>query len=218
MADGSASCGTPQPGRHAQTGVGVSDDEKALPTFRSVGINPLWWLTAIAGGVLFTGIVTWLYMLLQFDDASRARFVQLLLDGYGRPIDPDPTPLWSQPLSVQLHVFSVTVAFVSGLIVFLLPKGTGLHRLLGWSFVCAMIGAAVTSVMMIADLGTGINFLHVFTVITAVSLTLGLYAIRRGDVRNHAGNMVGLYIGGLLIAGSFAFLPGRLMWRMLFGV
>jgi uncharacterized membrane protein len=195
----------------------MGKETKELPTFRSVGINPLWWLTGIAGSLLFTVIVTWIYFQLQFDAADRARFVQFMVDGYARPINPDPTPLWSQPLSVQLHVFSVTIAFFSGLVVFLLPKGTGLHRLLGWSFVVSMIGAAATSIMMIADLGTGINFLHVFTVITAVSLTLGLYAIRRGDVRNHAGNMVGLYIGGLLIAGTFAFLPGRLMWRILFG-
>lgn len=195
----------------------MTDKAKNMHTLRSVGIDPLWWLAGIVGGVLVTAGVTWIYLQTQFDDASRARIVQSIFDGYARPINPDPTPLWSQPLSVQLHVMSVTVAFLSGLVIFLLPKGTGLHRLVGWSFVFAMIGAAATSVMMMSDLGTGINFLHVFTVVTVVSLTLGLYAIRRGDVRNHAGNMVGLFIGGLLIAGAFSFLPGRLMWRMLFG-
>jgi uncharacterized membrane protein len=29
--------------------------------------------------------------------------------------------------------------------------------------------------------------------------------------------MTGLFVGGLLIAGVFAFLPGRLMWRVVFG-
>ena len=36
----------------------------------------------------------------------------------------------------------------------------------------------------------------------------GLLAARRHDRRTHLGNMIGLYIGGLLIAGSFAFMPG----------
>jgi uncharacterized membrane protein len=29
--------------------------------------------------------------------------------------------------------------------------------------------------------------------------------------------MTGLFVGGLLIAGAFAFLPGRLMWQIVFG-
>ncbi len=29
--------------------------------------------------------------------------------------------------------------------------------------------------------------------------------------------MVGLYIGGLIIAGITAFIPGRTMWMVLFG-
>jgi uncharacterized membrane protein len=189
-----------------------------LPTFRSVGINPLWWLIGIVAGVAGTFAVFYVYVITQFDAAGQARAWEFMAKGFNRPIRPDVTPLWSQPLSVQLHVLSVTTAFVAGIVIFLLPKGTGYHRLLGWTFVVAMIGASATSIMMIRDFNTGINFLHVFTVITAVSLTLGLYAIRRGDVKGHAGNMVGLFVGGLLVAGSFSFIPGRLMWRMLFGV
>jgi len=44
-----------------------------------------------------------------------------------------------------------------------------------------------------------------------------LTGIRRGDVRQHAGSMTGLYVGGLLIAVWFAFIPGRTMWHVFFG-
>ncbi len=29
--------------------------------------------------------------------------------------------------------------------------------------------------------------------------------------------MTGLYVGGLIFAGTLAFLPGRLMWQVFFG-
>ena len=89
--------------------------------------------------------------------------------------------------------------------------------MLGWSWVASMIVVAATSLAMIADFNTGINVLHVFTALTVVALWGGLTGIRRGDVRQHAGSMVGLYIGGLIIAGAFAFIPGRLMWQVVFG-
>jgi len=125
--------------------------------------------------------------------------------------------LLAVPLSVQLHVEGAMAGLVIGVVIFLLPKGTGFHRMLGWSWVASMIVVAATSIAMIADFNTGINVLHVFTALTVVALWGGLTGIRRGDVRRHAGSMVGLYIGGLIIAGAFAFIPGRLMWQIVFG-
>lgn len=128
-----------------------------------------------------------------------------------------PEILLSRPLSVQLHVAGVFVAFFVGLIILLLPKGTGFHRMLGWTWVIAMIVVAATSIMMIADFGGGVNPLHAFTAVTIFSLYFGLTGIWRGNVRQHAGNMTGLFLGGMIIAGAFAFLPGRTMWLMFFG-
>jgi uncharacterized membrane protein len=129
----------------------------------------------------------------------------------------DLTPLLAAPWSVQIHVASAMVGLVVGIVIFLLPKGTGFHRLLGWTWVSAMILVAATSVAMMVDLRTGINPLHIFTVVTVVSLWAGLTGIRRGNVRRHAASMAGLYVGGLIIAGVTAFIPGRLMWDVVFG-
>jgi uncharacterized membrane protein len=127
-------------------------------------------------------------------------------------------PLLAVPLSVQVHVAGAVFALILGAVILLLPKGTGFHRALGWGWVSAMIVVAVTSVVMIADMRAGgINALHVFTALTVLSLWAGLSGIRRGDVRRHAGSMVGLYIGGLIVAGLFAFIPGRVMWEVVFG-
>lgn len=129
----------------------------------------------------------------------------------------DIAPLLGVPLSVQVHVAAAMVGLLVGAVIFLLPKGTGFHRFLGWTWVSAMILVAATSIAMIADFRNGINPLHVFTVLTVVSLWAGLTGIRRANVRQHAGSMVGLYVGGLIIAGITAFIPGRTMWQVVFG-
>jgi uncharacterized membrane protein len=128
-----------------------------------------------------------------------------------------PELLLAVPLSVQLHVAAITLAFVVGAVIFSLPKGTGFHRLLGWTWVSSMIVVAGTSVAMIADFNNGINALHIFTVVTVVSLWAALTGIRAGNVRRHAASMTGLYVGGMFVAGLFAFIPGRLMWQVFFG-
>jgi uncharacterized membrane protein len=129
----------------------------------------------------------------------------------------DPSPILRAPLSLQVHVAGAMLALVVGMLIFLLPKGTGFHRLLGWTWVSSMIIVAATSVAMIVDFGNGVNALHVFTAITVVSLWGGLAGIRRGNVRQHAASMTGLYVGGLIVAGLFAFIPGRMMWDVVFG-
>jgi len=80
-----------------------------------------------------------------------------------------------------------------------------------------MVVVAATSIAMIADFRNGINALHIFTAVTVVSLWAGLTGIRAGNVRRHAASMAGLYVGGLVVAGAFAFIPGRLMWQVVFG-
>lgn len=134
-------------------------------------------------------------------------------------IDPGfrPEVLLATPLSVQAHVVGVVVAILVGVLVLALRKGTGLHRALGWIWVLGMATAAATSLLMIRDFGTGVSPLHIFTFVTVVSLVLGLLHIRRGNVRGHAGYMIGLFFGGLLVAGLFAFIPGRTMWKVFFG-
>ena len=129
----------------------------------------------------------------------------------------DPGPILKAPIPVQLHVAGALLALLVGALIFLLRKGTGFHRFLGWTWVISMIIVAATSVAMIASFGNGVNALHVFTAITVVSLWGGLAGIRRGDVRQHAASMTGLYVGGLIIAGLFAFIPGRIMWDVFFG-
>jgi uncharacterized membrane protein len=53
------------------------------------------------------------------------------------------------------------------------------------------------------------------TLLTLVSLPLAIYRIRTGDVKGHAAAMKGLFLGGLVIAGIFTLVPGRLLGNLL---
>ena len=59
--------------------------------------------------------------------------------------------------------------------------------------------------------------IHLLTLLTAVFLPVGVLAARRHDVSSHARVMTMLYVSALLIAGAFAFLPGRIMHDVAFG-
>ncbi|NKC00695.1 MAG: DUF2306 domain-containing protein [Pseudomonadales bacterium] len=119
------------------------------------------------------------------------------------------------------HLSSVLMAFPIGGWLLLNPKGTKSHRLLGKPYMALMFITGIASLLMPATLGPTLlghfGFIHIFSLMVLYNVPMSIYAIRRGNVRAHKSNMVGLYVGGILIAGSFAFMPGRLMHQVLFG-
>lgn len=46
---------------------------------------------------------------------------------------------------------------------------------------------------------------------------LAVHAARRHRVSVHRKTVTGIFVGGSLAAGAFTFLPGQLMWRLVFG-
>ena len=60
-------------------------------------------------------------------------------------------------------------------------------------------------------------YVHLATVVPAFLIGTYLLLRRHHNVRLHRGNMLGLYFGGLIIAGGFAFAPGRLLHGWIFG-
>jgi uncharacterized membrane protein len=59
------------------------------------------------------------------------------------------------------------------------------------------------------------TWIHLFPLLTAVTIPLAIYRIRTGDAKGHGRAMKGLFIGGLIIAGVFTLLPGRLLGDLL---
>jgi uncharacterized membrane protein len=126
------------------------------------------------------------------------------------------------PTLAYWHLATVLPAFVIGSVMLLRRKGTQPHRALGRVFMLLMAATAAISLCMPAQVGPQwlghFGFIHAFSLLTLYLVPTGWLAARRGDIRVHRGRMVGLYVGGLVIAGGFAFMPGRLMHTWLWGV
>lgn len=129
---------------------------------------------------------------------------------------------WSQiaaeTMAVKLHLLTVLPAFVLGTwLIFASRKGSPPHRALGALYLVLMSATAVLTLGIRSIDPPGLSVIHLFVPLTLGSVIYALWAVRRGDIGGHRHAMLGLYIGGLLIAGAFTFSPGRLMYRLFFG-
>ena len=66
-----------------------------------------------------------------------------------------------------------------------------------------------------ATIITRLSSIHLFTLLTLVTLPLGVYRARTHNVKGHRGTMIGLFTGGLLIAGLFTLVSGRFLGNAL---
>jgi uncharacterized membrane protein len=107
-------------------------------------------------------------------------------------------PGWD-PLIV-LHAVAASYALCLGAVqVLRRRRGDRAHRWIGRSWVAAM-AVTVLSSFGVRTLTGGFSWLHALSAFTAVTLTLGVLAARRGDVRTHRGTMIGTYLG---LLGAF---------------
>jgi uncharacterized membrane protein len=118
--------------------------------------------------------------------------------------------------ATQLHLAAVTIALAIGIVLLMGVKGARMHRALGWIWVLAMMTGAVSSLFIRTVNHGAFSFIHLFSGWTIVMLPMGVAFARRHDARRHARTMTGLFTGGLILAGLFAFIPGRLMWDIVF--
>jgi len=59
--------------------------------------------------------------------------------------------------------------------------------------------------------------IHLLAIFTLVMLPLAVSRARRHQVERHRWAMISIFTGGLVIAGAFTFLPGRIMHGVAFG-
>ncbi|MDO5503291.1 MAG: DUF2306 domain-containing protein [Actinomycetia bacterium] len=82
------------------------------------------------------------------------------------------------------------------------PRGDARHRLLGrvWCWLMAWTALSSFWIREIAD--GAFSWLHVLSVVTLVSIVLGVLRARSGDIPGHRGAMMGAWIGS---ATAFVF-------------
>lgn len=127
------------------------------------------------------------------------------------------------PLEIQIHWATAVLAFFLGLVIFAMPKGTRTHKMIGWVYVAAMLVTAVAAIFVRTfeeDSGMptlmGYSPIHLFIPLTFFGIGGALVAIRHGKVSSHKRAMIGTFLGALIVAGLFTFIPGRHMWAFFF--
>lgn len=122
-------------------------------------------------------------------------------------------------LPIVMHLGTALPALFLGPVILLRRKGDRAHKMMGRVWVALMLTTAVSSAFIRSPgsgiAGTGFSFIHIFTIWTLVNAPLGVWMARQGRIRAHRGAMTGLYIG-LVIAGAFTFIPGRLLGNLVF--
>lgn len=111
---------------------------------------------------------------------------------------------------IVIHAFAALTSLLLGAWqLFFSTKGSGAHRFVGRVWVPLMLFVAVSSFWIREIRDDRFSFLHVLSVVTVVTVSLGVLDVRRGNIRGHVGNMVGSWIG-LTFAFVFAVaLPAR---------
>ena len=168
----------------------------SLNRWRARNVNKI---NVVIGGIIFVIVST-----MSLDAMPPARFRL------------DAGPFLAAPLMVKVHAGAAVTAFLVGVILLTGVKGNLMHRALGYGWVVAMATTAISSFMLFGPIGSFFSLIHVLSAWTLIVLPMGIAAARRHNVRAHAQRMTGVFIGGMLIAGLFTFLPGRLMWSLFF--
>lgn len=130
------------------------------------------------------------------------------------------TPLLNAPLVIQLHAFAAMAALVLGIVQFASPKGTLPHRTVGWIWVALMTSVAVSSLWIHQNqikLGAPWSPIHFLSIFSLIMIPLGVWYAHRHRVNGHRITMISIFTGGLVIAGLFTFVPGRVMHAVAFG-
>jgi uncharacterized membrane protein len=126
-------------------------------------------------------------------------------------------PLLDAPLAIQIHVAAVIPAALTGPWMFWSRKGSPWHRLVGKVWFGLMVLAALSSFFIHEiNLFLGLSPIHLISVFVLVNSWLALKAAREHRVMSHKRKVVAMYLGGIVGAGVFTLLPGRIMNKVVF--
>jgi uncharacterized membrane protein len=127
-------------------------------------------------------------------------------------------PLLDASPVIQAHAFAAMTAFALGLVQFVFPKGTIPHRTIGWLWVTLMLVVSVSAffIHQIRLWGPW-SPIHLLAIFTLLTLPLGVWHAHHHAVKIHRSIMISIFIGGLVIAGLFTLVPGRIMHAVAFG-
>lgn len=122
---------------------------------------------------------------------------------------------------MSAHLFTVLPAALLGTYLILRPKGTPSHRLLGKVYMILMLTTAALSLLIPAAVGPQLvghlGLIHILSFVVLFSVPRAYFAARNHNLVHHKIAMIGVYVGGILVAGGFTLAPGRYLNQLLLG-
>ena len=119
---------------------------------------------------------------------------------------------------ILTHLLFALAAFILGGVQLASDKGTRAHKLLGYVWVASMVVICLTSFSIKEVMPNGIfggySPIHLLSFFVLAQLARGIYFAKKKNIRMHRRCMLYTYIGGLVIAGVFTFMPGRLLFKV----
>ena len=122
-----------------------------------------------------------------------------------------------QSIQVKFHLYSVLIAVLITFYQYLAPKGKLPHKVFGYLWLSFMALTAVTSLFIKELNHVSFSLIHALSILVLIRVPYVIYYARTKQIAKHKKAVNGLVFGGMLIAGIFTFLPGRLMWQVFFG-
>ncbi|UWF77664.1 MULTISPECIES: DUF2306 domain-containing protein [Microbacterium] len=107
---------------------------------------------------------------------------------------------------IVVHAVAASFVILVGPVNILRRRKDAAHRLLGRTFALMLYLVCVSGMFIYS---AGFSVFHALAIFTFITTTLGILAIRRGNVIAHRANMIGSW-AGTVTAGVFAAtIPGR---------
>jgi len=127
-------------------------------------------------------------------------------------------PLFAAPQPIPFHALAALAAAILGAAQLWAPKGTRIHRRIGWIWVGLMTfvaasGFFIHSLKMVGPFSP----IHLLSAVTLAALWYAVRAARRGDIQRHRRTMVALFCLALVLTGFFTFWPNRVMYQVVTG-
>ena len=126
-----------------------------------------------------------------------------LLRGRGSWAEMSPV-IWAHLATVMLPLGLTPVQLLR-------RRGDAAHRTLGWIWAVSLFATALIS-FGIRDINDGgLSFIHIFSVVTIITVPMLVFAARHHRIARHRGAVRGLVAGALLTAGYFTLIPDRIL-------
>ena len=128
------------------------------------------------------------------------------------------TALFQAPWIIQLHTYCALLSILIGALQFMRRKGGSSHRQLGrvWVGQMAIVALSSFAIFEIRLLGP-FSPIHLLSLLTLGTLVVAVQAARAGNIQRHKQALASLYGFGLVLAGAFTLVPGRILHQVLFG-